>query len=234
MSLYTHEITAGAAWSVTVRAGRTVRFTALDDDANLSTLIIGADQVDRLNIPDTLKAQMSACIRAPMVLMSDRGLALASVVESSLPWHDALTGFGQPAHLERFGSSSYGADRNAWRRSAYTGLISELTKHGLGQTDLHGCVNFFTKIAITDDAQCSLSYADGYSHAGDTVVLRSEQDLLIICAATPHPMNAMAEYRPAGVAVEVDLAEPVGPDDPSIRFRPESARAIEETQKVMA
>jgi uncharacterized protein YcgI (DUF1989 family) len=234
MSLYTHEITAGAAWSVSVRAARTIRMTALGDDANLSTLIVGADRVDRLNVPDTLKAQMSACIKAPMVLMSDRGRALASVIESSLPWHDALTGFGQPAHLERFGPSSYAADRNAWHRSAFTGLVSELTKHGLGETDLHGCVNFFTKIAITDDSQCSLSYADGYSHTGDTVVLRSEQDLLIICTATPHPMNAMAVYRPVGVAIEVDVAEPVAPDDPSICFRDESARAIQATQKAFA
>jgi uncharacterized protein YcgI (DUF1989 family) len=234
MSLYSHEIVAGAAWSITVRAGRTIRLTALADDANLSTLIVGADRVDRLNVPDTLKAQMSACIKAPMVLMSDRGLGLASVIESSLPWHDALTAFGHPAHLERFGPSSYAADRNAWRRSAYTGLVIELTKHGLGEVDLHGCVNLFTKVAIMDDSRCGLGYVGGYSRIGDSVVLRSEQDLLIICSATPHPMNPHSEYRPVAVSVEVDHAAPVAPNDPSILFRAESARAIEATHKAFA
>ena len=234
MTVYRHEIVGGAAWSATVRAGRSITLTARGDDANLATLIVGADRLDRLNIPDTLKAQMSACIRAPMVLMSDRGLALVSVTESSLPWHDALTGFGHPAHLQRFGPSSYAADRNDWRRSARTGLVSELTRHGLSEADLHGCVNFFTRIAITDDDRCSLGYAVGYSHVGDTVTLRTEQDVLVLCAATPHPMNPAAGYAPAAVGFEVGIAEPISADDASILFRGESARALAETRKAFA
>lgn len=230
---YQHEIPGGAAWSSPIRAGRTVTLTAQGSDANLTTLLIGADRLDRLNIPDTLKAQMSARVAAPMVLMSDRGLALASVTASSLDWHDALTGIGHDAHLARFGPSSYGVNRNEWRRSARTGLISELTKHGLGEADLHGPVNFFTKIAITEDAKCSLRFVPGHSAAGDTVTLRTEQDLLLVCAATQHPLNP-GDYAPAAVFVEVAVAAPgelVGPDDPSWRFRDESARALEQTKQ---
>lgn len=237
---YQHEIPGGAAWSATVRARRRVTFTAGGPDANLVLLIVGADRTDRLNIPDTLKAQMSACIRPPMVLMSDRGLALASVVESSLGWHDALTGFGHDTHLERFGPSSYAGDRNAWRRSARTGLISELTKHGLGETDLHGCVNVFTKIGISERA--GLTYVDGHCRGGDTFTLRSEQDVLLIVAATAHPMNP-APWTPAAVTVAVaaDLGDeppicaeqPIcaAPDDPSYLFREESARALVATRE---
>jgi uncharacterized protein YcgI (DUF1989 family) len=227
---YTHVIPGGAAWSATIKAGRNVALTAQGPDANLATLLIGTNRLDRLNIPDTLKAQMSARIKPPMVLMSDRGLALASVTSSSLDWHDALTGFGHDAHLTRFGPSSYGADRNDWRRSARTGLVSELTKHGLGEADLHGCVNFFTKVAITEDSRCSLTYSEGHSAAGDTVTLRTEQDVLLVCAATPHALNA-GPYRPAAVLVEVSVAEPVAPEDPSWLFREESARALAETRK---
>jgi hypothetical protein len=171
---------------------------------------------------------MSVCIRPPMVLMSDRGLALASVVESSLDWHDALTGFGHDKHLERFGPSSYGRDRNGWRRSARTGLVSELTKHGLSETDLHGCVNVFTKIGISDGA--GLAYVDGHCRAGDTFTLRTEQDLLLVAAATPHPMDP-GPWSPAPVAVEVEPAEVVVPDDPSYLFRDESARALVTTRE---
>jgi len=91
---YVHDVPGGAAWSAAVRAGRVVVLTALGDDANCSTLVFGPDRLDRLNVPDTLKAQMSACIKAPMVLMSDRVYALASVVDSTLDWHDCLSGFG--------------------------------------------------------------------------------------------------------------------------------------------
>jgi uncharacterized protein YcgI (DUF1989 family) len=230
LTRYHHEIPGGAAWSAPIRAGRLITLTAQGTNANLSTLIIGADRVDRLNVPDTLKAQMSACITAPMVLMSDRGLALASVVASTLGWHDALTGFGHEQHLERFGPSSYGKDRNGWRRSARTGLLSELTKNGLGAADLHGCINFFSKVSITEDSRCSLEFVADHSHQGDHVTLRTEQDILLVCAATPHPMNR-GRYLPPPVIVEVGIAPPPADDDASARFRDESARALAMSRK---
>ncbi|GGO90253.1 urea carboxylase [Nocardioides phosphati] len=231
MALYTHEVPGGAAWSTPVKAGRLVTLTALGDDANCSVLLVGADRVDRMNIPDTLKAQMSARILPPMVLMSDRGLALASVVASTLDWHDCLGGFGHDAHLARFGASSYQADRNAWRRAARTGLVSELTKHGLGERDLHAPVNFFSRVAIGEDGS-SLAFVPGHARAGDTVTLRTEQDLLLVLSTALHPMSAAD--LPAGVRVDVELAPAVGTDDASYTFRAESARALEMTRRAVA
>ncbi|RNM16647.1 DUF1989 domain-containing protein [Nocardioides pocheonensis] len=230
---WAHEVPGGAAWSTPVRAGRLVTLTALGDDANVSVLLFGADRLDRLNVPDTMKAQMSARIRPPMVLMSDRGLALASVVSSTSDWHDCLTGFGHDAHLERFGPSSYAADRNDWRRSARSGLISELTKHGLGEADLHGPVNFFSKVAIADDASASLAWQAGHTTAGDQVVLRTEQDVLLVLSTAPHPLSGAA-YGPAGVQVEVGSAPWPAEDDASWLFRDESARALEMCRRVVA
>jgi len=94
MTLYRHDIPGGSAWSTPVRAGRLITLTALGQGANLSVLLVGSDRLDRLNVPDTLKAQMSACIRVPMVLMSDRGLALASVVESFQVQRDTVKHIG--------------------------------------------------------------------------------------------------------------------------------------------
>jgi len=216
-----------------VKAGRLVTFTALGDDANASLLVYGPDRLDRLNVPDTLKAQMSACVRPPMVLMSDRGLALASVVSATRPWHDALTGFGHDLHLERFGPSSYATRRNEWRRSARFGLVGELTKHGLGEADLHGPVNLFTKVGIADDPGASLTWVAGHSTAGDQVVLRTELDLLLVLSTAPHPLSRAA-YAPAGVLVEVTVAGPTAEDDPSSSFRDESARALEMSRRVVA
>lgn len=231
MTLYSHEVPGGAAWSTPVKAGRLVTLTALGDDANCSVLLVGADRVDRMNIPDTLKAQMSARVVPPMVLMSDRGLALASVVASTLDWHDCLGGFGHDAHLARFGATSYQADRNAWRRSAHTGLVSELTRHGLDERDLHAPVNFFSRVAIGEDGS-SLSFVSGHATAGDSVTLRTEQDLLLVLSTSLHPMSTAD--APAGVRVSVDLAPAVGADDASYTFRDESARALEMTRRAVA
>lgn len=231
MVLYSHEVPGGAAWSAPVKAGRLVTLTALGDDATCTVLLVAADRVDRMNIPDTLKAQMSARILPPMVLMSDRGLALASVVASSLDWHDCLGGFGHDAHLARFGPSSYQADRNAWRRSARTGLVSELTKHGLDERDLHAPVNFFSRVAIGEDGS-SLSFVPGHATAGDSVTLRTEQDLLLVLSTALHPMSPADS--PAGVRVDVDIAPAAGADDPSYTFRDEAARALEMTRRAVA
>jgi uncharacterized protein YcgI (DUF1989 family) len=229
---YQHDIPGGAAWSFPVRAGRLVTLTALGEDANATMLLVGSDRLDRLNVPDTLKSQMSACIKPPMVLMSDRGIALASVLSSSLDWHDCLSGFDHDRHLECFGQSSYAVDGNDWRRSARMGLMSELTKHGLGEADLHGCVNFFSKVGVADDARATMAYVPGHSVAGDTVALRTEQDVLLILATAPHPLSR-AEYAPAGVRVEVATAARVTSDDPSLMLRDEAARALEMARRAL-
>jgi urea carboxylase-associated protein 2 len=223
--LLTHDVPSGAAYSVLVRAGRVVRLTALDDGANCSTLLFAAhDRVDRLNVPDTLKAQMSARICAPMVLMSDRGLGLASVTGSSLDWHDAISGHSLDAHAERFGASSYGSDRNEWRRSARHGLLSELRKHGLGPLDLHACVNFFSKVATSDSDAGTLTWVGRHASAGDWVTLRAEVDLLVVLSTAPHPLEP--SWRSGAVGVEIETGSPYGRDDPSMTFRDESARAL--------
>jgi uncharacterized protein YcgI (DUF1989 family) len=231
---WAHEIPGGAAWSTPVRAARLVTLTALGPDANASVLLFGPDRLDRLNMPDTMKAQMSACVRPPMVLMSDRGLALASVVSSTVDWHDCLTGFGHDAHLEQFGPSSYAEHRNDWRRSARSGLVSELTKHGLGEADLHAPVNFFGKVRIdVHDTRAALAWVGGHADAGDQVVLRTEQDVLLVLSTAPHPLSTAA-YAPAGVLVEVTPAPAAAEDDPSWLIRDESARALEMSRRVLA
>jgi uncharacterized protein YcgI (DUF1989 family) len=204
-----HEIPGDAAWSFAIRSGRALTLTALADDANASMLIIGADRLDRLNMPDTLKSQMTARIHAGLVLMSDRGVALATVTSSTLDWHDCLTGF-IPSPL----------------------LLLELTKHGLGVADLHGCINFFTKVAITGEggepvaagsgggAQATLAFVPGHAAVGASVTLRAEQDLLVFVSTTAHPLST----APAGaVGVQIEVAEPGDPAE----LRPEALRALE-------
>lgn len=229
--ILSHDIPAASYWSLRLRAGRLLRLTALEDGAVCSTLIFAdSDPVDRLNVPDTLKAQMSARIRPPMVLMSDRGTALCSVTGSSLDWHDCLTGHSLAVPGQVSGPSSYATDRNDWRRSARYGLLSELRKHGRGPADLHGCVNFFAKVAIGVDGR--LAYDARHASAGDWVTLRAEQDLLLVCSTAPHPMSPT--WAPCAVRAEVEPGEPYGSDDPSVTFRPESARALAAAKAVLA
>jgi urea carboxylase-associated protein 2 len=226
-----HTIPPGAAWSARVTRGRQIRLSAVADRANCSLLLFDAtDPVDRMNIPDTLKAQYSARIRPPMVLMSDRGGALASMTGSSLDWHDALCGHGLDLHADRHGRTSYATDRNEWRRSARAGLLSELRKHGRNETDLHATVNLFSKVAL--DADAGFTFVPDHSRAGDWATLRTELDLVLIASTAPHPLDP--KWSPAPVHVAVGPAAPVAADDASRAFRSESARALEQSERVFA
>lgn len=229
--LLTHEVPGGAAWSVLIRRGRVLRLTALTDGVNCSTLIYAAGElVDRMNVPDTLKAQMSARIRPPMVLMSDRGVGIASVTGSSLEWHDCLGGHALDEHVARFGPTSFAIDANDWRRSARAGLLGELVKYGRGPADLHACVNFFSKVATSDDG--ALRFVPRHGGPGDWVTLRAEVDLLVVLSTSPHPMDPT--WSPGAIRADVEPGEPYGPDDPSMVFREESARALEAARAVFA
>jgi len=205
-----------------------VRFTALAAGANVSLLLLAADStVDRLNLPDTLKAQLSARVTPPMVLMSDRGLALASVTGSSLDWHDAICGHSTQRHVARLGATSYQEHRNDRRLSARTGLLSELLKHGRDRGDLHASINLFSKVAVDDDG--ALSLVEDHCAEGDWVALRAEVDLLVVLSTAPHPLATA--WAPAAVRVAVKDALP---DEAPRLFRAESARALEQSARVIA
>ena len=226
---YTLEVPGGAAESLRLRRHRTLTLRALGPDANVAMLIYALDDpTERLNVPDTLKAQMSARIKPPMTLMSDMGRALATVTGSSLDWHDAITGHSLPEAVEaKFGPSSYAADRNAWRRSARWGLLDELWKHDLGARDLHANINFFTKVAAAGDERGTLAYVAGYANEGDWDTLRTEIDVLIVLSTAPHPLNPWTVWDPAGVRLEVGECAAPGPEDPARGWRAETRRSLE-------
>jgi hypothetical protein len=228
-----YEIPGGAADSLRLRRHRALTLTCLGAGANVSMLVYAADNpLDRLNVPDTLKAQMSARLAPPMVLMSDLGRALASVTGSSLDWHDAVTGHSLDEQVERrHGPSSYAADSNGWRRSARAGLLDELWKHGLGARDLHANVNWFTKVVPAGDSRGALEYVPGHAVAGDWVTLRAEQDLLIVLSTAPHPLDPAEAWRPSGVRLTLEAVAAPGETDPSRTHRAESARALAVTER---
>lgn len=225
---YAHTVPGGAAWSAQVPAGSRITLTAGGPSSMASMLLFASDRLDRLNIPDTMKAQMSACITPPMVLMSDRGTALASVVSATRPWHDCLTGLSHDLHLQT--PSSYASDRNGWRRSARTLVLLELAKFGLGEADLHAPVNWFVSAGIADDASASFTGLTADTEAGDAVVLRTEQDVLAVFVTGPHP------FAPAGALDPVTITISTSPSEDSQAsraWREESARALEMAGRVM-
>jgi len=229
---YSEVLPAGAMWSMHVPRHRTIRLEALGDDASVSALFFNAaDPLDRLNIPDTLKALHTSKISRGHVLMSDMGRALVSVTADSLGWHDPIGGHSTSQTIrDAFGEGNYQERRNDFLRNARDNFLIELSKHGLGLRDIVANLNFFSKVVA--DASGRLRFETPHCRAGDVVELRTEMDILAVLANCPHPMHPPGEYPRVAVRLEIEPCAPPGPDDHCRNFRPECARAMELTERL--
>ena len=228
-SLWSTTLISGTKWSGTVGKGKYLRFTAMDKGANLSLLLYNAkDLTERYNMSDTLKAQYTSHLTRGNVLMSDNGRVLASVVEDSLGWHDAISGYTTRAATDaKYGMTNYQEQRNLWLRSGEENLTVELTRNGLEARDLSPVVNLFSKVYCDEDGD--MVYVEDHCSAGSTVTLRTEMDVLVVLSNTPNPLHSGATYPSVPVKLEILPAAAVDSLDYCVNYRPENRRAFENT-----
>ncbi|WP_205697039.1 urea amidolyase associated protein UAAP1 [Conexibacter sp. SYSU D00693] len=223
-------IPGAATTSFVLRRGFALELEDLQGGANAALLLLNpAEPTERLNVPDSLKAQHVARVTAGVALMSDMGRVMASVVEDTCGWHDPLCGHGRLSDLERVhGPSTYAAERNAVRRGAREELVLELAKHGLGVRDLAATVNLFSKVTVDEGGRMALH--PGASAAGSRVVLRADMDVLVLLNTAPHPLDD-GPWDPKPVALDVREVGVAGPDDPVRLACPENERAFAVTDR---
>lgn len=224
--LFSEILPGGAMWSMRIPRGHLIRLTSQEAGANVSALFYNAlSPLDRLNVPDTLKALHTAHLTKGHVLMSDMGHSLASIVEDSLGWHDPLAGHSTPETIAAaFGQHDYQDFRNDWYRNARDNFLVELSKHGLGLSDIVANVNFFSKVSV--DELGRLQYHDDHCPTGATITLRTDMDVLVVFANAPHPLKFSGEYPRVPVLLEIFSSDPAPADDYCRNFRPECGRAL--------
>ncbi|MEH3053385.1 MAG: DUF1989 domain-containing protein [Patulibacter minatonensis] len=224
----------GAAWSGLVRRGTLLELTDLDGTGTASITLLRADlTAERLNVPDTLKSQKVSRITEGVVLMSDMGRALATVVEDSATGHDPIGGLTDQAGLAALlGESSFQQDRNHRWVSARTMLLVELEKHGLGKADLGDAVQLFSVLDVAADGALSLRHSS--PEAGARVVLRCELDVLALIHVGPHPYDDAPDWPGGSIGLGLHRARPAAIDEPARLLRDQSARAIERSDRSAA
>jgi urea carboxylase-associated protein 2 len=227
---YNDLLRGGAMTSLVLKRGTTLRLTDTAGGANVSALFFNAAMpLERYNMPDTLKAQFTAFLTAGRVLHSDMGRVLCSITADTCGWHDTVCGVIDARRTaERFGATTYQADRNEWHRNGRDNFLIELAKHGLGKRDLHANVNFFSKVTV--DEEGNLQFVPNPSEAGSYVDLRAEMDTLIVLSNTPHPLAPAGEWAPPAVGLSVRVNPQPGPDDACRISRPENGRAFVNTE----
>ncbi len=229
--LFDETLMPGAAWSHVLKRGTALRVTDLEGGANVGAIFYNADcPVERLNLPDTLKAQHIARVGLNTALYSDMGRVLCSVIRDDLGWHDALCGCLDAAATEaKYGSASYQKQRNDFHRNAQSSFLIELEKWGLGPRDLSPNINFFSRVAVGADG--ALAYQPGHSPPGSAVELRAEMNVLVILNSCPHPLDLSAVYAPKPVRLAVRRALPAAADDPCRLLCPENGRGFTLTER---
>jgi hypothetical protein len=228
--LHREVLQPGQGWSRVLSRGQALRLTDTTGTACLALLAYNARQTnERYNMPDSLKAQYTAFLTAGRVLMSDMGRVLLSITADSCGWHDTLGGHGDADELlAAFGPSTYQVERNAYRRNTRDNLLVELCKYDMGVRDLHANVNLFARIGCAENG--TLSFIPGNSHAGATIDLRAEMDVLVVLSNTPHPLDPATVYPPGPIALAIYQAPPVSADDACRISRHENRRAFALTE----
>lgn len=230
--LFEETLPGGGLWSWTLRRHMTLRLTDLEGGANVGLMAYNADQpFDRLNLPDTLKAQYTAKLTRGHVLMSDMGHALLSIAADTVGWHDPLGGHGNAALLQKkYGEATYQAKRNEWYRNAHDNFLIELGKYGLSKRDLVANLNFFSRLDV--DAGGLMKFHPGNSTPGSHVDLRAEMNVLVVLNTCQHPLDPNLKYAPKPVKLTVLKTPPPGPDDFCRNFRSENQRSFTLTERL--
>jgi urea carboxylase-associated protein 2 len=230
--LWTQLFPGGGHWSYNMRRGTSLRFVDLEGGANASILLYRADdRLERLNIPDTLKAQHTAHLGQGKVLYSDMGRILASFSRDTVGWHDPLCGVSDAESVrQRHGVHGYQEYRNGMYRNGKDSLLIELGKWGFGLRDFVPTVNLFSKVVVDENG--GFLFEEGNSKRGDFVELRFEMDTIIAISTAPHPLDPSPAYAPKKVGLVAWNSGPAGPDDPCRLSCPENARGYYNTEVI--
>lgn len=230
--LWSELFPGGGHWSYCVKRGTSLRFTDLEGGANASVLLYRADErMERLNLPDTLKAQHTAHLAAGNVLYSDMGRILATISADTVGWHDPLCGVSDAERISaKYGVQRYQEARNAMHRNGKDSLLIEMGKWGLGLRDLVPNINLFSKVTVDENGM--FKFAEGHSKKGDYVELRFEMDTLVLISTAPHPMDPTPVYAPKKIGVSAWKSGPAGPDDACRLSCPENQRGFYNTELI--
>ncbi|MFC5744362.1 urea amidolyase associated protein UAAP1 [Actinomadura rugatobispora] len=224
------ETVGGGGYAHRVLArGTELRLTDLRGDACAHLLLFVADRPwERLNTADTVKVQWNAYLGEGRLLLSDQGRVLASVVADSSGRHDALCGTSTLVrNTERYGDGTPQSATPAGRELFKLAAL----KNGLGPRDLPPSLSFFQGVEVGKDGALAFT---GSAGPGASVTLRAEQDLTVLLANVPHPVDPRPDYRSTPLEVLAWRARATGPGDALWDASPEGRRAFLNTTEFLA
>ena len=232
-ALWTEILPGGHHWSGRIQRGTVLQLKALAAHANVSLFCVNyEDKLERYNMSDSLKAQHTAFLSTGNILASDLGRAMISIVKDDHGWNDAICAPSSAVQIkQQFGIQTFQDVRNDMYRNAKDSLILEMTKFGLGATDLSATVNLFSK--VTPDDAGHLSYIES-NNTNQIIELRFEMDCLVFLSAAPHGLDTSIEYAPADIELKLFKALPLAETDVCRDACPQNQRAFQNNARYYA
>jgi urea carboxylase-associated protein 2 len=229
--LWEEMLQPAASWSHVVKRGTCLRITDPEGGANVGALFYNFEcPTERYNMPDTLKAQHIARLTSGVVLYSDMGRILFSILGDTVGWHDPIGGCSSAALVKsKYGEARYQEHRNNYYRNGHDSFVVELGKWGLGPRDLTSNINFFSRVDTAADG--AISFHAGNSTAGAYIDLRAEMNVLTILNTCPHPLDPSPTYNPKPVQLSIRRVAAPGADDPCRISHPENGRGFTLTER---
>ncbi|MEU1404290.1 urea amidolyase associated protein UAAP1 [Streptomyces sp. NPDC005728] len=224
------ETVAGGNYTHRVLArGTELRLTDLLGDACAHLLLyVDGRPWERLNAADTVKVQWNAYLGEGRLLLSDQGRVLASVVTDASGRHDALCGTSTLVrNTSRYGDGTPQGPSPAGREL----LKLAAAKNGLEPRDLPPSLSFFQGVEVREDGVLEFT---GSAGPGGSVTLRAEQDVTVLIANVPHPVDPRPEYISTPLEVLAWRAAPTAPGAPLWEATPEGRRAFLNTAEFLA
>ncbi|NUK53855.1 urea carboxylase-associated family protein [Streptomyces lunaelactis] len=215
------ETVAGGNYTHRVLArGTELRLTDVKGDACAHVLLYADGRPwERLNTADTVKVQWNAYLRAGALLLSDQGRVLATVIADTGGRHDALCGTSTLVrNTDRYGDGTPQSASPAGRELLKLAAL----KNGLEPRDLPPSISFFQGVEVRGDGVLDFT---GSAGPATSVTLRAEQDLVVLIANVPHPLDPRPDYTSTPLEVLAWRAAPTRPGDWLWDASPEGRRA---------
>jgi urea carboxylase-associated protein 1 len=186
-----------ASWAHVVEAGQTMRVVDLEGNQAIDFLLYDAhDTLHRYSAADTISAQRNVYLVTGTPLLSNEGVAMMTIVESTCAYHDTIGGTcSKEVNGVRYGRHT------AHEHSCADNFLDAGLRYGLVKRDIVANVNFFMNVPVAEDGRMGIT--DGISAPGLYVDLRAEIDVLVLISNCPQMNNPCNGYDPTPIQVQL-------------------------------
>ncbi|MDO8412127.1 MAG: urea carboxylase-associated family protein [Phenylobacterium sp.] len=191
--LHDEIVPALAPWDHVVRKGEVLRIIDLEGNQAVDFLMYAlADDAERYSAQDTIAAQGNIFLRTGSVLLSNEGSPMATVLGTSVAYHDTIGGACScESNTLRYGHHTKG------QHACVENFLQANARHGRGKRDMVSNINWFMNVPVEADG--ALGIVDGISAPGLYVDIRAEMDLVAVVSNCPQINNPCNGFNPTPV-----------------------------------